>query len=59
MDVDIGLQAPKLARKCEIKHKYACVADGRRVGWLVYGHVIAEFSRMDRLFKLWGFELSP
>ena len=44
MDVDIGLQAPKLVRKCEIKHKYACGADGRKVGWLVYGHVTAEFS---------------
>ena len=24
-----------------------------------YGHVIAEFSKMDRFSKLWGFELSP
>lgn len=29
--------------------------DGRKVGWSVYGHVIAEFSRTDRS----GFELSP
>ena len=41
---NIRLQAPKLARKCEIKHWYACGADGRKVGWSVYVHVIAEFS---------------
>ena len=42
------------------KHWYACGADRRKVGWSVYGHVIAEFSRMDRFsIKLWGFELSP
>ena len=56
---NIRLQAPKLARKCEIKHWYACGADGRKVGWSVYGHVIAEFSKMDRFSKLWYFELSP
>ena len=56
---NIELQAPKLARKCEIKHWYACGADGRKVGWSMYGYVIAEFSRMDRFSKLWGFELSP
>ena len=56
---NIRLQAPKLAGKCEIKHWYACGADGRKVGWSVYGHVITEFSRMDRFSKLWGFELSP
>ena len=56
---NIRLQAPKLARKCEIKHWYACSAEGRKVGWSVYGHVIAEFSRMDRFSKLWGFELRP
>ena len=56
---NIRLQAPKLARKCEIKHWYACGADRRKVGWSVYGHVIAKFSRMDRFSKLWGFELSP
>ena len=50
---NIRLQAPKLARKCEIKHWYTCGADGRKVGWSVYGHVIAEFSRMDRFSKLW------
>ena len=56
---NIRLQAPKLARKCEIKHWYACDAHGRKVGWSLYGHVIAEFSKMDRFSKLWGFELSP
>ena len=29
---NIRLQAPKLASKCEIKHWYACGADGRKVG---------------------------
>ena len=57
---NIRLQAPKLARKCNIKHWYACGADEQKVGWSVYGHVIAEFSRMERFsIKLWGFELSP
>ena len=56
---NIKLQAPKLARKCEIKHWYACGADGQRNGWSVYGHVIAEFSRRHRFSKLWGFEFSP
>ena len=56
---NIKLQAPKLvARKCEIKHWYARGADGRKIGWSVYGPVIAEFSRMDRFSKLWGFGLS-
>ena len=41
---NIRLQAPKLARKCEMKHWYACGADGRKIGWSVHGHVIAEFS---------------
>ena len=56
---NIRLQAPKLARKCGIKHWHACGADGRKVGGSVYGHVIAKVSRMDRFSKLWGFELSP
>ena len=56
---NIRLQVPKLSRKCEFKQWYACGVDGRKVGWSVYGHVIAEFSRMDRFSKLWGFELSP
>ena len=29
---NIRLQAPKLARKCEIKHWFACGADGRLGG---------------------------
>ena len=29
---NIRLQAPKLARKCEIKHWYTCGADGRKIG---------------------------
>ena len=57
--INIRLQAPILARKCEIKHRYACGADGRKFGLSVYGHMITEFSRMDRFSKLWGFELSP
>ena len=60
---NIRLQASKLARKWEIKHWYACGVDGRKVGWSVYGHVIAKCSRMDRFSKLWGsaqnIELSP
>ena len=52
---NIRLQAPKLARKCDIKHWYAFGADGRKVRWSVYGHVIVEFSRIDRFSKLWGF----
>ena len=35
---------PKVARKCESKHWYACGADGRSVG-----HVITKFSGMGRL----------
>ena len=46
---NIRLHAPKLARKCDIKHWYACGADGRKVGWSVYGHVIVGFSRIDFL----------
>ena len=56
---NIRLQAPKPARKCEIKHWYACGADGQKVGGLVYSHVIAEFFRMDRFSNLWGFEYEP
>ena len=40
---NIRLQAPKLDRKCEITHWYACGEDGRKVEWSVYGQVIAEF----------------
>ena len=50
---NIRLQAPKLARKC------ACSADGQKVGWSVYGHVIAEFSRRDRFSKLMGLRIEP
>ena len=50
----IRLQAPKLARKCEIKHWCFCGADGRKVGRSVYGHVIAKFSRINRFSKLLG-----
>ena len=39
---------PNVARKCEIKHWFPCVADGRTVGRSVYGHVITKFSRMNR-----------
>ena len=60
---NIRLQAPKPAKRCEIKHWYACGADGRKVGRLVYGHVTAKFSWVDRFSKLWGSaqntELSP
>ena len=41
--------APKVARKCESKHWYACGADGRAAGGrAVYGHVITKFSGMGR-----------
>ena len=61
MDVQYQVAGSQtVARKCEIKHWYACGAEGRKVGWSAYGHVIAEFSRMDRFsIKVWGFELSP
>ena len=49
------LQAPKLARKCEVKHRYVCSADGRKVGRSLYRHLIAKFSRMDIFFKQWDF----
>ena len=55
---NIRLHAPKLARKCEIKHCYACSAEGGKVGRSVYRHVIAKFSRMDRFSNLWGFAQS-
>ena len=51
----IRLQAPKLAWKCEVKHRYDCGADGRKVGRSVYRHLLATFSRMDIFFKQWGF----
>ena len=53
---DIRLQAPKLAWESVRLNIGMPVV--RKVGWSVYGHVIAEFSKMDRFPKLWGFELS-
>ena len=40
--------APKVARKCERKHWYACGADGGSVG-----HVITKFSGMGRFIYPW------
>ena len=46
--------APKVARKCESKHWYACGADGRAAGWwAVYGDVITKFSGMGRFTYSW------
>ena len=46
--------APKVARKCESKHWYACGADGRAAGGrAVYGHVITKFSGMGRFTYQW------
>ena len=56
---NIRLQAPKLLRKCEIKHWYACGANGRKVGRTVYSQVIVEFSTVDRFSKLWGLRTDP
>ena len=56
---NIRLQAPKLAGKCDIKQWHACGADGQKVGWSVYGHVIAELSRRDRFSKLMGLRIEP
>ena len=40
---------PKVVRKCESKHWFSCVADGRMaVGRSVYGHVITKFSGMGK-----------
>ena len=48
--------APKLARKCENKHWYACGADGRAAGrQAVYGHVITKFSGMGRFTYPWRY----
>ena len=44
--------APKVVRKCESKHWYACGADGRSVGRPV-GHVITKFSGMGRFIYQW------
>ena len=45
---------PKVARKCESKHWYACGADGRSLGWSA-GHVITKFSGMGRFIYPWCF----
>ena len=46
--------APKVARKCESKHWYACGADGRAAGGrAVYGHVITKCSGMGRFTYPW------
>ena len=39
---------PNVARKCKIKNRFPCVAEGRTVGRSVYSYVITKFSRMDR-----------
>ena len=44
--------APKVARKCESKHWYACGADGRSVARSV-GHVITKCSGMGRFIYPW------
>ena len=41
------LQAPTLARNCEILHWLPCDADGRSDG-RTYGHVTTKISRIDR-----------
>ena len=52
---NIRLNAPKLATKCEIKHWYACGADKRKVGRLVYHHVIANFQGWIDFLSYGGF----
>ena len=49
---NIRLQAHKLARKCEIKHWYACGAGGR-----VNSHVTAEFSML--YYGAMGLRIEP
>ena len=44
---------PKLVRKCEIKHWFPCGVDGLSFGRAVYGHVITNFSGMDRFSYPW------
>ena len=44
--------APRVARKCESKHWYACGAEGRSVARSV-GHVITKFSGMGRFTYPW------
>ena len=45
--------APKLARKCEVEHWYACGEDGRSFVRSVYGHVITKFYGMGRFTYPW------
>ena len=56
---NIRLQAPNVRLIIGIP----VVRKKRKVGWSMYGHVIAEFSRMDRFSKLWvtsrGRKMSP
>ena len=44
--------APKVARKCESKHWYACGTDGRS-GARSVGHVITKFSGIGRFIYPW------
>ena len=41
--------APRLARKCDIKHWFSCSADG----WAVYCHVFTNFFKMGRVTYPW------
>ena len=56
---NIRLQAPNVRLIIGIP----VVRKKGKVGWSMYGHVIAEFSRMDRFSKLWvtsrGRKMSP
>ena len=56
---NIRLQAPNVRLIIGIP----VVRKKRKVGWSMYGHVIAEFSRMDSFSKLWvtsrGRKMSP
>ena len=45
--------APKVARKYDRKHWYACGADGRSVVRSVYGHLITKFSGMSKFTYPW------
>ena len=48
---NIRLQAPTLARKCEISHWLPCGADGQVFGRMVrrtFGHVTTNISFIDR-----------
>ena len=47
---NIMLQASKLARKCEIKHSYACGADDRSYACGADGRVVGVRSRDCQMF---------